>query len=68
MLMHSFNRNSVREAVRRIGGPTKAAHAAQVSNTSVHTWIKQRRIRNIDKAKIISKLSGIPVNELRGMA
>lgn len=68
MLITGFSRNPVREAVRRVGGPTKAAHAVHVSNTSIHIWIKQRRIRNIDKAKIISKLSGIPVDELRGMA
>ncbi|MDN0082062.1 hypothetical protein QU487_04745 [Crenobacter sp. SG2305] len=67
MIFHNFNSNVVREAVKRVGGPTKAAHAASVSNASIHNWIKQRRIKSIDKAKIIAKLSGFSVDELRGV-
>ncbi|PWF44025.1 CI repressor [Massilia glaciei] len=53
-------------AVNRLGGPTKAAHAMGVSNTSIHTWIKRQRISNIDKAKLMAKLSGLELHQLRG--
>jgi len=52
-------------AVDRIGGPTKAAHAAQVSNATIHSWVKQKRVPNIDKAKLLASLSGLTVQQLR---
>lgn len=58
-------RDHVKAAVDRLGGPTKAAHAAGVSNATIHAWIKRRRISNIDKAKLLSKLTGIEVQQLR---
>lgn len=60
--------NQVRRAVELLGGPTKAAHATGVSNTTIHSWVKQGVIKNIDKAKLVSKLTKIDVNELRRMA
>lgn len=57
--------NHVKIAVDRLGGPTKAAHAVAVSNTTIHTWIKRQKIVDIDKAKLVSKLSGIDLQQLR---
>jgi len=58
-------RNHIMVAVERLGGPTRAAHAAQVSNATVHSWIKQKRVPNIDKAKVLASLSGLTVQQLR---
>jgi DNA-binding transcriptional regulator YdaS (Cro superfamily) len=57
--------NNVRTAVNRLGGPTKAAHAMAVSNTTIHDWIKRNRIVDIDKAKALAKLSGMELQQLR---
>ncbi|GCB02630.1 CI repressor [Ralstonia sp. SET104] len=57
--------NYVKIAVERLGGPTKAAHAAGVSNASIHNWIKRRRIQNIDKANLVAKLAKLDVQDLR---
>jgi len=62
--VNSF-RNHVKAAVDRLGGPTKAAHAAGVSNATIHAWIKRRRITNIDKAKLFAQLTEIEVQQLR---
>jgi DNA-binding transcriptional regulator YdaS (Cro superfamily) len=59
------NFNSVRIAVERIGGPTKAANSLSVSSASVHSWINKERVADYDKAKLLSQLSGMPVQELR---
>lgn len=59
--------NYVRQAVSRIGGPTKAAHAMGVSNTTIHQWIREDRISDIDKAKAMAQLSGIKLEYLRGV-
>jgi hypothetical protein len=59
-------RNYVRTAVDRLGGPTKASHVAGVSNTTIHLWINQGRISNIDKAKVFAQLTGIELQQLRG--
>lgn len=58
--------NSVRVAIDRIGGPTKAANTLGVSGSSIHAWIKKEGIPNIDSAKKLAALSGMPVQELRG--
>jgi DNA-binding transcriptional regulator YdaS (Cro superfamily) len=57
--------NHIKTAIDRLGGPTKAAHAAAVSNTTIHDWIKQGRISNIEKARLISALSGVDLQQLR---
>lgn len=59
------NQNYIRTAVDRIGGPTKTAHAATVSNTTVHEWISKKRIPNIEKAKLIARLSGMDLQQMR---
>jgi hypothetical protein len=57
--------NFVRIAVDRLGGPTKAAHAAAVSNATIHSWIQKQTIHNIDKARLIAELAGVEVMQLR---
>ena len=59
------HQNYVKIAVDRLGGSTKAAHAAGVSNTTIQDWIKRQRIVNIDKAKLMAKLSGLELQQLR---
>jgi DNA-binding transcriptional regulator YdaS (Cro superfamily) len=58
--------NFVRTAVDRLGGPTKSANAIGVSNTTIHAWINQGRISNIDKARLMEELSGMDLQQLRG--
>lgn len=58
-------RNYVLICVERLGGPTKAAHAAGVSNATIHNWIKRRYISSIDKAKLMASLTGLNVQQLR---
>jgi len=63
--MFYIPQNHVRIAVEKIGGATKAAHLAAVSNATVHNWLNAQRIPNIDKAGIIAKESGVDVHLLR---
>lgn len=58
-------RNHVVVAVERLGGATKAAHAVKVSNASVHSWIRNRRVPNIDTARLLAELTGMDVQMLR---
>lgn len=60
-----FSENSVRIAVSRIGGVTKASNLLGVSNGAVHKWLKAERVPNIDKAKQIAELSKVAVEKLR---
>ncbi|MFZ6772421.1 hypothetical protein ACO0LB_06845 [Undibacterium sp. SXout7W] len=57
--------NLVRVAVDRLGGPTKAAHVMAVSNTTIHAWIKRGKVVDIDKANLMSKVSGVELQKLR---
>ena len=64
--MHPFlSTNNVKYAVKKAGGPTRVASALGVSGTSVHNWIRKRKITNIDKAKMLAKMSGFKVEDLR---
>jgi hypothetical protein len=58
-------KNFVRIAVDRIGGPTRASTALAVSNTTIHDWIKRQRVVDIDKAKLLAKLSGLDLQQIR---
>ena len=60
-LMHNY----VKVAVDRLGGPTKAAIAMEVSGTTIHAWIKLQRIVSLDKAKLMARLSGLELQQLR---
>lgn len=59
------HQNHIKTAVNRLGGPTKAAHALSVSNTTIHDWIKRSQVVNIDKAKLMAKLTGLELQQLR---
>jgi len=63
--MNESFQNQVKRAVDRVGGPTKAAHLLKTSNATIHSWIANQRVPNIDLAKILSAASGIEVNWLR---
>lgn len=63
--MHLPPQNYVKVAVDRIGGVTKSANAMAVSGSTVHTWIKQGRIVNIDRARLMAELSGVTLQQLR---
>ena len=63
--MFHLMQNYVKVAVDRLGGPTKAAIAMEVSGTTIHAWIKLQRIMNIDKARLMAKLSGLELSQLR---
>ena len=59
--------NHVVEAVKAAGGPTAVSNEIRVANATVHSWIQKRRVPNLDKAKQLSKLSGISLEKLRGV-
>jgi DNA-binding transcriptional regulator YdaS (Cro superfamily) len=64
--MHPFlSTNHVKSAVRKAGGTTKVANALGVSGTSVGNWIRQQRISDMDKAKMLAKMTGFRVEDLR---
>ena len=57
--------NKIIYAIRKAGGATCVASALGVSGTTVHNWIRKRKITNIDKAKMLAKMSGFKVEDLR---
>lgn len=63
--MYLLHENFTRSAIMRIGGVTRTSNILGVSNGAVHSWIKKRRVTNIDYAKKLSELSGIPVEKIR---
>ena len=63
--MFSDFSNPIKNAVDRVGGPTKAAHRLNVSNATVHAWIKNGRVPDIDKATVLAAASGIELGKLR---
>ncbi len=63
--MYMYSENAVRKSIDKIGGVTKTSSLLGVSNGAVHSWIKNRRVTNIDYAKKISELSGVPLEKVR---
>lgn len=63
--MFQLTKNHVKIAVDRLGGPTKAAIAMAVSGTTIHHWIKQARIADIEKATLMAVLAGLEIQQLR---
>jgi hypothetical protein len=63
--MLRFNENHVRTAINKIGGPTKTSNLLNISNGAVHAWIRAGRISNIDYARKVAELSGMPVEKVR---
>lgn len=62
MIIHQ---NRVKSAVNKAGGPTKVSNLLAVSNGTVHSWMKQGRVSNIDKAKLLAELAGMRLEEIR---
>ncbi|CAJ0698001.1 helix-turn-helix domain-containing protein [Ralstonia mannitolilytica] len=60
------SQNTVRLAVERVGGPTKASNACGVSNATIFNWINRQHVPNIDKAKLLATLASVDINDLRG--
>ncbi len=65
MLYFGIASNKVKEAVDKIGGPTKVSNMLGVSNATVHSWIKSRRISNIDFARKVAEIVKMKVEEVR---
>jgi DNA-binding transcriptional regulator YdaS (Cro superfamily) len=59
------NKNNVSVAVERAGGPTRVALLLECSGTSVHNWIRRKKITDIKKAAKLAKLVGMSVEDLR---
>ena len=59
------HKNSVQEAVYRIGGPLHASIYLKVSTASIHRWIKKGFIKRYDKAALLAKASGLRLEQLR---
>lgn len=60
-----FQKNFVREAVAKVGGPTFASNHLGVSNGCIHKWIAAARVPNINKARQLAQLSGLELEKLR---
>lgn len=63
--MLRFNENHVRIAINKIGGPTKTSNLLNISNGAVHSWVRAGRISNIDYARKVAELAGMPVEKVR---
>ena len=57
--------NNVKLAVNKAGGPTHVANQLKCSGTTVQSWIRKGRVNNIDKAKLLSELSGVALKDIR---
>lgn len=64
MLAIDFS-NKVKTAVNRVGGPTKAASLLRCSGTTIHNWIRKRKVSDIDKATKLAELAKMEVREIR---
>jgi DNA-binding transcriptional regulator YdaS (Cro superfamily) len=58
--------SAVARAVAAVGGPTKAARLCGVSNTAVHRWIRFGSVPLLRHALLLSRASGIPIEQFVG--
>jgi transposase-like protein len=70
--MHAYNNkektmqiNRVAEAVNIAGGVSSTARQLSVSDVTVFRWRKAGRIPKMDLAKKLSRITRIPVQDLR---
>ena len=63
-VFNEFN-NHVKIAVDRIGGPTRVSSMLGIATGTVHTWIKIRRVSNIDYATKLAEVSKMDLQLLR---
>ena len=57
--------NKVRVAVDRAGGPTRVATMLGVANNTVHSWIHNKNVPNINNARRLADASFFDVRDLR---
>ena len=57
--------NKIKQAVALAGGQTATANELKVSGVTVFGWCKNGRVPNLAKARQLSTLSGIAVEDLR---
>lgn len=57
--------NKVKNAVALAGGPTYTATKLGVTPTAVHAMIRNGRVSNIERAKLLSELSGVALKDIR---
>jgi DNA-binding transcriptional regulator YiaG len=62
MYLHT---NLVRLAINRAGGPTKISNLINVSNGTVHNWIKNQRVPNIDHARKLAEIAKMKIEQVR---
>jgi hypothetical protein len=55
----------IKQAIFNMGGPTLAANKLQVSTNTVHKWVRNGVIPNLDIATQVSAASGFNVSILR---
>lgn len=60
--------NPVLEAVRRVGGPTRAAVLCGTAEVTVYRWMRLRRIPRLRAAQALGRASRIPFDRLFGQA
>ena len=60
-----YTENPVRIATDRIGGATKLSSKLCVATGTIHAWIKNRRVPDIDKARLIAEWAKMDVQQLR---
>lgn len=65
--MFYIDKNYVREAVNKLGGPTKTSNLLNVSNAAVHVWVKNRRVSNIDLASKLAELAKMDLEQVRSV-
>lgn len=58
--------NAVTEAVRRVGGPTKASHVCRVSAAAVYKWRKLGYVPDTRAALALAAASGVTIEALAG--
>ena len=58
--------NHVKEAVTRVGGPTKAALAIRCSGSAIHKWVAEGRVPCGLYAARLAEVSGVPIRDLVG--
>ena len=57
--------NKIQTAIMRVGGVTKAANLLGCSGTTIHNYIRNRKIKDLDRATKLATLAGMDVRELR---
>ena len=59
--------NAVARAVRLLGGPTKATFVCRVSVNTIHVWRRDGYVRDARAAVLLSRASGVPIEQLVGL-